>query len=277
MHNLIKFFSKRKYLDEFISGKLHMNTLDYFWNNGFEDQKDIFEGVVCNVPVKDFRGFPIDFQAVQACDYRFRAEGYKYCNVLCFYKQSYTTEGPFINYEYNTKMEEFGQYVAFIIDEREFLQRVGAAAGKEKYKYLCGDVRYHQQMLNGKPGHEGNQMYLAIRDRYFTIEELKNSGFSIKKRDCFDKGIQYQGQNEWRVALYRGEKSTEAYKLDVGDLSDIIRWFPVEQFQKGIAENVNLYGMSNFEGWYGNINRRDMREVFYELGEQKTTMFATIG
>ena len=277
MHNLIKFFSKKKYLDEFISGKLHMNTLDYFWNNGFEDQKDIFEGVVCNVPVKDFRGFPIDFQAVQACDYRFRAEGYKYCNVLCFYKQSYTTDGPFVNYEYNTKMEEFGQYVAFITNEREFLRRVGVAAEKEKYKYLCGDVRYHQQMLNGKPGHQGNQMHLAMRGRYFTIEELKNRGLSIKKRDCFDKGIQYNGQNEWRVALYRGEKSTEAYKLDVGDLSDIIRWFPVEQFQKGIAENVNLYGMSDFEGWYGNINRRDMREAFYELGEQKTTMFATIG
>ena len=60
-------------------------------------------------------------------------------------------------------------------------------------------------------------------------------------------------------------------------MSDIIRWFPVEQFKKGVAENVNLYGMSDFEGWYGNINRRDMREVFYELGEQKTTMFATIG
>lgn len=79
------------------------------------------------------------------------------------------------------------------------------------------------------------------------------------------------------MQLWIVEKSAEAYKLDVGDLSDIIRWFPVEQFQKGITENGNLYGTSDFEGWYGNISRRDMREVFYQLGEQKTTMFATIG
>ncbi len=277
MHNIIKFFSKKKYLDEFISGKLHMNTLDYFWNNGFEDQKDIFEGVVCTVPVKDFTDFQIDFQTVQSCDYRFRAEGYKYCNVLCFYKLNYSTHGNFFHYEYNTNMEKFGQYVAFITNEGEFLRRVGASAEKKNYKYLCGDVRYHEQMLNGNPRHQGNQLHISIHDRYFTLEELTSRGFAIKKRDCFDKGIQYQGQNEWRVALYRGEKNTEAYKLDVGDLSDIIRWFSVEQFQKGIAESVNQYRIDDFEGWYGNISRRDMRESFYELGEQKTTMFATIG
>lgn len=178
--NIIKFFSKKKYLEEFISGKLHMNTLDFFWNNGFEDQKDIFEGVVCNVPVKDFRGFPINFQSVQACDSRFRAEGYKYCNVLCFYKQRYKTDGSFINYEYNQNMKEFGEYVAFVTNEREFLQHVGATAEKEKYKYLCGDVRYHEQLLNGEPGHQGNQIHFAICDRYFTIEELENRGFTIK-------------------------------------------------------------------------------------------------
>ena len=36
MYNIIYFFNK-EYLDEFISGKLHMNTLDYFCNNSFEE------------------------------------------------------------------------------------------------------------------------------------------------------------------------------------------------------------------------------------------------
>ena len=43
MHLLTRFFSQKNFLDAFISGKLYMNTLDYFWNNGFEEQKDIFE------------------------------------------------------------------------------------------------------------------------------------------------------------------------------------------------------------------------------------------
>jgi hypothetical protein len=132
-------------------------------------------------------------------------------------------------------------------------------------------------MLNGEPGHQGSQIHLFIKDRYFTLDELKKMGLNIKRWDCFDKGCQYRGQNEWRIVLYRGEKSTVAYKLEVGDLSDIIRWFPIDQFQKNIGENVNLYGMSDLKGWYGNIHRDEMREAFYELGERKTTMFATIG
>ena len=43
MHLLTRFFSQKNFLDAFISGKLYMNTLNYFWNNGFEEQKDIFE------------------------------------------------------------------------------------------------------------------------------------------------------------------------------------------------------------------------------------------
>ena len=99
MHILTRFFSQKKFLDAFISGKLYMNTLNYFWNNGFEEQKDIFEGVVCTVPVKDFNGFPMDFQAAQASDYHFRAEGYKFCNVLCFYKINFLC-----NFLYNRKV-----------------------------------------------------------------------------------------------------------------------------------------------------------------------------
>ena len=120
-------------------------------------------------------------------------------------------------------------------------------------------------------------MHLFIEDKFFTIEELQNRGFSIKKRDCFDKGIQYHAQNEWRAALYRGEKNTNAYRLNVGDLSDIISWFPIGQFHVGIAENVNHYGLSDFQGWYGNVTRKEMRESFYELGDRRTVMFTTIG
>ena len=277
MHNLIKFFSDKKYLDEFVSGQLYMNTLDYFWNNGFEEQKDIFEGVICTVPVKEFQGFPVGFQALQASDYHFRAEGYRYCNVLCFYKVRYDTDGVIARFDYDEKMMQFGEYVAFITNEREFRNRVETAAEKQGYKVLCGDVRYHQQMLNGKQSKEGNRMYLASKDRLFTVEELEKRKFSIKRRDCFDKDIMYCDQNEWRVALYRGIKDTGAYKLDVGDLSDIVCCFPIKDFQEGIWKNMKRYGMSNIDCWSGNIDRREMRELFYKLGDNQTRLFSIIG
>lgn len=45
MHQLIKFFGKRNYAEQFLQGELYMNSLSYFWDNGFEEQKDLFEGV----------------------------------------------------------------------------------------------------------------------------------------------------------------------------------------------------------------------------------------
>lgn len=86
MHILTRFFSQKKFLDAFISGKLYMNTLNYFWNNGFEEQKDIFEGVVCTVPVKDFNGFPMDFQAAQASDYHLELKDINFVMFSVFIK-----------------------------------------------------------------------------------------------------------------------------------------------------------------------------------------------
>lgn len=277
MHNLLKFISKKKYLEDFLNGKLYMNSLNYFWENGFDEQKDIFEGVVSTVPVKDMYAFPIGFQSIQACDYRFRAEGYRYCNVLCFYKLRYSMNGPFVNYTYSKNMSQFGEYVVFITNESEFLRRVQKAAEKRDFKFLCGDVRYHQLKKDGSPTKEGNQMILKASERLFDIAELEQRGLHIVIRDCFDKSIKYREQQEWRIALYRGKKDTDACYLEVGDLSDIVRWFTVEQFETEINRHANQYGYSNLEGWYGNISRKDMRARFCTLGDCKTSLFATIG
>ena len=67
-----------------------MNTLSYFWNNGFEEQKDIFEGVVCTVPVKDFKGFPTDFQAAQASDYHF-VMFFVFIELILFWREGFFT------------------------------------------------------------------------------------------------------------------------------------------------------------------------------------------
>ena len=277
MHSLIKFFSNMEYLKDFMAGHLYMNTLDYFWNNGFDEQKDIFEGVICTVQVKDFGAMPFVWQSIQATDYRFRAEGYRYCNVLCFYKQKYDlTHAPLVNFEYDSKMFGFGEYVVFITNEREFIRRIGKASDSEGFRYLCGDVRYHKLMINGKPTKEGNLTYFKATNRYFTVDELQRRGFKIIRRDCFNKSIQYQSQNEWRIALYRGMKETEAYVLNVGDLSDIVTWFHTSIFEEEIKKNANMYAMSERERFYGNISRKEMQEAFYNIGEQKTSMFMTL-
>lgn len=277
MHILIKFFSQKSYLREFVSGKLYMNSLDYFWNNGFYEQKDIFEGVVCTVPVKDFNEMPLDFQAVQASDYHFRADGYRFCNVLCFYKVGLTQIGKIFRYNLNPAMSQFGDYVAIITNEAEFLKRIETAVRNTNYQVLCGDVHYHPQMINGIQSNPGPCMYLEAKEEKFTIEELQGKGFGIRKRDCFDKDSRYMNQREWRIALYRGHKCADAYELDVGNLSDIIRCCNAANIQNDIDNCLRLHMYSNIEGWYGTASRSEMRELFYHLGNNKTTLFSVIG
>lgn len=84
-------------------------------------------------------------------------------------------------------------------------------------------------------------------------------------------------QCEWRVALYRSYKCTDAYKLDVGDLSDIVRCFKTTDIQDGIDSCLKRHMYCDTEGWYGTVNRREMGELFYHLGDGKTTMFSVIG
>lgn len=40
-------------------------------------------------------------------------------------------------------------------------------------------------------------------------------------KDCFQKIDSHGNEREWHVALYRGVKDTEAYRLEVGNLRDI--------------------------------------------------------
>lgn len=105
------------------------------------------------------------------------------------------------------------------------------AQGKTRFGYVYGyqytEVR--RKLAERKAATAsleiGSSAHLQITLREWMLPEICSEGISINERDCFDKGAQYREQNEWRIALYRGEKSTTTYKLNVGNLSDIVRWF----------------------------------------------------
>ena len=84
--------------------------------------------------------------------------------------------------------------------------------------------------------------------------------------DCF------KYQCEYRVILYRGVKSTEAYRLEIGDISDIAHFvkrntlnFEIQNlFKKGIKQPSKL--------WYG-YDRHELKRLFYRLGDYKAVRF----
>lgn len=119
-HILLKFISqpndgdKLKYLHDFLNGNLYMNTLSYFWNeympkNGEDPielasnqtirpqkipnqlpkgQGDILEGTVGMIPTENTR-FAKAFKNHLLTDCICRANGFEYCNTLCFYRLDY--------------------------------------------------------------------------------------------------------------------------------------------------------------------------------------------
>lgn len=98
------------------------------------------------------------------------------------------------------------------------------------------------------------------------------------RRDCFFKMSKYAWQREWRLALYRGVKEIDAYRLEIGSIRDIVECVQPSDLSKTIdGLFVNNMIKPCDEGYYGNISRKDMKEKFYQLGDNKAEMFFFMG
>ena len=277
MHLLIKYFNNKKFADEFVSGSLYMNSLNYFWNNGFDEQRDMFEGIVCEVPVNKINVFPDPWPQMQASDYRFRADGYSFCNVLCFEKLRFTASNELVHADITDSMLKFGNSIVIIHNEDEFVKRVYKAVRSNGFKYMCGEVRYHPQKKNGKTANEGIQTIFKSVESQFDIDEVRNRFESVTNRDCFDKTDQYGNQREWRIARYRGIKDTRAYRLEIGDISDIVTVCNSKNFHYTMQDVISEHGLNNYEGYRSNIGLNDFRRLFCDLGDNKASLIMTMG
>lgn len=277
MRVLAKFTSKEKYANSFRRGRLHMNTLSYFWNNGFEDQKDIMEGVILSAPPQNVDFLPVDFASLQLADIQFRAVGYEFCNVFCMARfeiipLTTVPGGRLVDIRTPSNMKDFGDYVVIVDDEAEYLRRIHTAA--KNFQYLCGNVCYHNPTLKGAPMEKRPHLLLQT-DNTFDVRKLDGAK---KKWDAFDKNMRYSGQNEWRLCLYRDVTSTEPYELDIGDIRDITHMIKTRDLEKEIYKlKSNPKFFQSEEAYYGNVSRKDLRELFYKLGDYKAWMFSTIG
>lgn len=300
-HILLKFISKKEYLKDFLDGKLYMNSLYYFWNQSALDeaknrwerdlknypeldsekyavpiiggpgagQIDLFEGIVNTVASND-TDLPSNIKNHMFMDIVYRSVGMGYCNVLCFHKLDYelTCNGMVCEY-YLGNMKEFGEYVVIIDDKAEFLRRVNRSAEKQGFKYLCGSVNYKKPKLNGKDAKKGNHIVLKCEEK----ADIKG-GIG----DAFIKMDNFAYQREWRIALYRGVKDTKAYTLEIGDIRDIVHWVRSESLDADIREKFQRKAVKHTDDcWYGNVDRKAFREMFYQLGDNKAETLMVVG
>lgn len=270
MYKLVKFTN---HAESFQNGCLYMNTMDYFWNNGFDEQKDILEGVIYSVSPKNTTGFDEEFLNVQASDFKIQAAGYAYCNIFCMsiIELLMLNNGNLIH-TFSQEMQKFGEKAVIIDNESEYLRRINKAA--KDMKYLCGRVNYHKPYLEGNESHPKHTVELKTTEK-FDFSSIISNG---RKYDAFDKNYKYRAQNEWRLCLYRGERTTDAYPFNIGDLHDITHVVDTKDFLKHFLKEAQKHTLEKGNiCYYGNTNRSDLRNMFYELEDNKAWMISTIG
>ncbi len=265
---------KAKKKDKYIKDNPEINpnditiAVDYKFS---PEQADLFEGTI-GFNTTDF--LKKDFGKHLLSDAILRSVGFQYCNTLCFYRLDYSYDGLLLQYDI-PNMNAFGDFIVIIKDKDELLRRVNNAAEREKIHFLCGDVHYRGLKNEGKDIDISQRHHVVFKcDSIFEISDFEIKG----QRDCFVKMDKYTWQNEWRIALYRGIKDTAPYRLEIGNIRDIVECvdakdFPVafdKMFGKGLVKRSTI-------GFYGNIDRKRLREKYYLLGDNKVELFCLFG
>ena len=264
------------YIDDFLNGNLYCNSLNYFWKNGFEEQKDIYEGISANVKIDSIKHiFPEEVRDHLIQDIGIQAVGYASCNVLCMTKiDAFPFYGNTI-INMSSEMGAFGKQAIVISDFSEFIRRVDEKIRRLGFKYVCGDVVYHNPTENGeKTDKKGRVTWKSMEA--VTLEQLDNPTV-LSKRDSFDKHSKYSNQNEWRICIFRGNKDASAFSLKIGDISDIAFHVRSEMLtdRNYVEQLIKRYNYSN-PGYIGNVSRGVLRNHFLRAGEKKYWFFFNI-
>ncbi len=303
MYALTKFFEKKAYQEDFVAGNWYLSSLSAFTktyperglkeaakqgNKLAEDilkkqhnnsQRDVLEGTIASVTPDQIPELSKDFRNVMCTDIMIRAKGYDYCNLMCFCKMEYhqrlTNSG--LTFDLTIPdMHNFGDYAVIITDPDELIRRIDMAIKNTDYQYVCGTVNYHSLTFNEENAEKKNTMTLAMHDP-IDIENILKRSRRIDY-DAFDKCDVYKEQNEWRIAVNTKLISEEPIRLSVGDLSDIVVSVKRNDLPTKMRKLITKFKIRSVrDGYYGNIDRLQMRDEFYRLGNNKGFLVSTIG
>ena len=250
-----------------------MNDLQYFWNNGFEQQMDIFEGVSCDVDINKVKSiFPDELQNAIVHDIALQPVGYSYCNVFCASKIEIKRVEAGVQITAPAEMNKFGEKAVIIKDVEKFLTRVRHSACSHGFDFVCGDINYCSPTTGGHA--DSNKSKLTWKSMQPVGLDVFGNDSVISIKDAFDKHIKYEGQMEWRIVLYRGVKESKAYDLDIGCLEDIVEVVDATKMKDKcfIEELCRKYDHDSI-GYQGTTSRDDLRKKFIELGDNKYWFF----
>lgn len=254
--------------------------MSFFWSQGFEDQKDYFEGLSSTIPKNKVEGLPQDMRDVLCYDLGVRVDAYKYCNICSFYRLDVDDVSKTIQLP-SPAIDKFGDYAIIVFDEDEFIKRIySKVVNNPGWLFICGDVNYHKRMDTTNPQNDvKHTMDLMMREP-IDIDLIADKPESLKSKDCFDKISKYSYQNEWRICLYKDTLTEAPYALEIGDISDIACIIKTRELRQELLKIYKEYKPANVseqrKAYKGNIARKFFRNTILKV-DGKVWVMVTIG
>jgi hypothetical protein len=226
----IKSFTRKKYSQDFLDGKLFFNRLSYF--KGLEDEGsatrgDKYEAVVdwrqadkVKLTIS-FNGNSFDINDLTAPFYA-QATGLNDMHVFCLYAAH---SGNLVDTEVDgsetikgklrvpTELSRFGEHAVIITEPASFIERVASAIKSKTQWGTAGLVEYYDpDTFSGE---------FSVRDALF------------RKREEFSY------QSEYRFAFSTNTTGSDSISLDIGSLRDIAQTLSMDDIYAGIKLELN--------------------------------------
>lgn len=266
---LIRFFCKKEYAGQFVSGKIYCNSLGYFRTyhsrlpvSGAEAIKDkctdALEGssqILRNYfPYSD--SFESEFLEHLNCDPHIVFSEYAKSHICCFSN---------INNSFSSEMQQFGNWCVAIYNFKIFETKIRAAIESlNGLYYLHGSVEYYSPSINGENLKLKNELVLSVDGSRVLFDESKRNTFLY--RDTFWKISNYKEQPEWRLLLYKENWNTDAFILETENLTDCCKIFNTSDAFNEIKKIKNAYKLCDAVPLHisGNINRKNLNRKIIE-------------
>lgn len=273
MRLLMKFFEKEEYAKSFLKGNLYMNSLSYFWENGFEDQRDMLEGLSGELKAKFITQFEQEFEKHRITDYMVQYTGYKYCNLFCMTQLKLNPSENNLQFDWDEQMKKFGKYIAIITDEAEFLKRIDKAMKVNNLNYYCGDVEYIKVPFKDCISLNSNSL---VFHKSSHLQHSTRIVSSLKSRDSFNKYDKFAWQKEWRICICCGDRNTNPYTLKIKPINDIAVMLNINNLNSDMLNKIfNKSNKIKSPKNQGNISREDLKNQLIKLDNyQFDTYFA---
>ncbi len=224
IYALVKLLDKEEHVQNFVNGKLFMNTIRSFKkykDKSGELRGDKYEGIIGLYQPKKLKEIKIGDHIIPASDLSFpivvHSEHLLDHHVFCLYSlnshghKSISAE-TLAEFRRTLELHDscfgLGKYCVVILNASEFISRCKSAIKKLNFKGNLGLVEYY--------------------------DENKFHGNMTKGKLGYQKRSLFAQQREYRIKIDTNSSSSEPYTLYVGDLNDIATITTPEEFNKNL-------------------------------------------